>query len=239
MVPRAGSHRPTCPKPASRGRPYRGTGTEPARPNVGLGGGSDNDGRTPGSGTPGQHRHTCARQGDHVHEPGRSHSISHRPTDVHIRMICTHLPHRRFSWSAAHSRRSARPRVACGPDGVARSVTAAAVVSARWPGRGVDGLLPARSRRCSWSRRSSVATWRSGSARPPLRGPWLSLWLIHSRPGPFTDGRGPPVRAGHERWRTVVNGGAQDSKACEGASLPWVQIPPPPPLTCANTDPGG
>ena len=75
-----------------------------------------------------------------------------------------------------------------------------------------------------------MATWRSGSARPPLRGPWLSLWLIHSRPGPFTDGRGPPVRAGHERWRTVVNAGAQHSKACEGASLPWVQIPPPPPL---------
>src|SRR5579863_5812484 len=33
----------------------------------------------------------------------------------------------------------------------------------------------------------------------------------------------------------VVNGGAQYSKACEGASLPWVQIPPPPPLTCAAT----
>jgi hypothetical protein len=34
-----------------------------------------------------------------------------------------------------------------------------------------------------------------------------------------------------ERWRTVVNSGAQYSKACEGASLPWDQIPPPPPLT--------
>jgi hypothetical protein len=32
-----------------------------------------------------------------------------------------------------------------------------------------------------------------------------------------------------------VNGGAQYSKACEGASLPWVQIPPPPLLTCKNT----
>ena len=29
-----------------------------------------------------------------------------------------------------------------------------------------------------------------------------------------------------------MNGGAQYSKACEGATLPWVQIPPPPPLTC-------
>ena len=39
------------------------------------------------------------------------------------------------------------------------------------------------------------------------------------------------LRAGHGRWRPVVNGGAQSSKACEGATLPWVQIPPPPPLT--------
>ena len=69
------------------------------------------------------------------------------------------------------------------------------------------------------------------------QGLWLSLWLIHPRPGLFTGGRGLPVRAGHERWRTVVNAGAQYSKACEGASLPWVQIPPPPPLTCDDANP--
>ena len=34
--------------------------------------------------------------------------------------------------------------------------------------------------------------------------------------------------------RTLADGGAQYSKACEGATLPWVQIPPPPPLTCKN-----
>jgi hypothetical protein len=72
---------------------------------------------------------------------------------------------------------------------------------------------------------------------------WLSLCPIHPRPEPFAGVRGLPVRAGQERWRTVVNGGAQYSKACEGASLPWVQIPPPPPLTCKNTGswqpPGG
>jgi hypothetical protein len=61
--------------------------------------------------------------------------------------------------------------------------------------------------------------------------------LVSPRPGPFTAGRWPPVRAGHVRSRPVVNGGAQSSKACEGASLPWVQIPPPPPLTCKNTGP--
>ena len=81
----------------------------------------------------------------------------------------------------------------------------------------------------------TVRWWASGLA--PRTGPWLSLWLIHPRPEPFTGGRGQPVLAGHERWRTVVNGGAQYSKACEGASLPWVQIPPPLPLTCDDASP--
>ena len=74
--------------------------------------------------------------------------------------------------------------------------------------------------------------------RPAAPGSGLSFGLIHSRPQTFTGDRGHPVRAGHEHRRTVVNGGAQYSKACEGASLPWVQIPPPPLLTCKNTDPG-
>jgi hypothetical protein len=64
---------------------------------------------------------------------------------------------------------------------------------------------------------------------PAALGSGLSFGLIHSRPQTFTGDRGHPVRAGHEHRRTVVNGGAQYSKACEGASLPWVQIPPPPP----------
>src|SRR5262249_36752648 len=33
----------------------------------------------------------------------------------------------------------------------------------------------------------------------------------------------------------VAGDGAQYSKACEGASLPCVPTPPPPPLTCKNT----
>ena len=79
-----------------------------------------------------------------------------------------------------------------------------------------------------WSPRSSAATWRSGSASRPracaeLGGTalWLSLWLIHSRSRRFTGGSA--VRAGQERWRTVVNSDAQYSKASEGASLHWVQ----------------
>jgi hypothetical protein len=71
---------------------------------------------------------------------------------------------------------------------------------------------------------------------PPAGG--LSFGLIHPRTGPFTNDRVPPLRAGQERWRTVVNSAAKYSKACEGASLPWVQIPPPPLLTCKNTSPG-
>jgi hypothetical protein len=63
----------------------------------------------------------------------------------------------------------------------------------------------------------AVARWApSGSG--------LSFGLIHLRPGPFAGDRGHPVRAGHEHRRTVVNGGARYLKACEGASLPWVQI---------------
>jgi hypothetical protein len=36
----------------------------------------------------GQHRHTPVRQGNHG-QPGRSHNITYRPTDAHIRTICT------------------------------------------------------------------------------------------------------------------------------------------------------
>jgi hypothetical protein len=48
----------------------------------------------------------------------------------------------------------------------------------------------------------------------------LSFRLIHSRSLRFTGDRGPTVRAGHGRWRTVVNGDAQSSKACEEATPP-------------------
>jgi hypothetical protein len=73
-------------------------------------------------------------------------------------------------------------------------------------------------------------------SRAPTRGPKaVAQFVSHSpRPRPFTSGHEPLVRAGQGRWRPVVNSGVQSSKACEGASLPWVQIPPPPPLTCKN-----
>jgi hypothetical protein len=43
--------------------------------------------------------------------------------------------------------------------------------------------------------------------------PWLSLCLIHPRHRPFISGHRPLARTGQERSRTVVNGGAQYSKA--------------------------
>jgi hypothetical protein len=76
------------------------------------------------------------------------------------------------------------------------------------------------------------------SGGPAAPGSGLSFGLIHLCARPFTGDRGLPLRTGQGRWRTVVNAGAQYSKACEGATPPWVQIPPPPPLTCKNTDPG-
>jgi hypothetical protein len=41
------------------------------------------------------------------------------------------------------------------------------------------------------------------------------------------------------RLRMLLNGRSQASKACVGSRPPWVRIPPPPPLTCKNTDPSG
>ena len=81
-----------------------------------------------------------------------------------------------------------------------------------------------------------ISKW-AGGRQPWAPGSGLSFGLIHPCPPPFTGVHGPPcprssgtVAAGGERW-------AQSSKACEGASLPWVQIPPPPPLTCDDVSP--
>ena len=96
------------------------------------------------------------------------------------------------------------------------------------PGVLILDYPPVRPRSVASSSRRAWAT-RPAASRPigPAAPRALAqFWLIHPRPGPFTGGRAPPVPAGHERWRTEVNGGAQYSKACEGASLPWVQIRP-------------
>jgi hypothetical protein len=73
---------------------------------------------------------------------------------------------------------------------------------------------------------------RGGQARrhTPSQFPSHSLLFtaVHGRPS-----AGHPCCQG--RSRTVADGDAQSSKACEGATPPWVQIPPPPPLTCKNT----
>src|SRR5271165_6552481 len=58
--------------------------------------------------------------------------------------------------------------------------------------------------------------------------PCLSFCLIRGRTAAFTGGRVRPVDAGHAPCRPLANTRAQSSKACEGATLPWVQIPPPP-----------
>jgi hypothetical protein len=75
--------------------------------------------------------------------------------------------------------------------------------------------------------RPALAGSRGPLASPaPARGPKaVAQFVSHPRSGQFTGGRGPYVRAGRGRWRPVVNRGAQYSKACEGASLPWVQNP--------------
>src|SRR5215469_10264495 len=64
---------------------------------------------------------------------------------------------------------------------------------------------------------------RRGSSRPRLVSVLVSFTPVRHR---------SPVVAliVFAQARTLADGGAQYSKACEGASLPWVhQIPPPPP----------
>jgi len=67
---------------------------------------------------------------------------------------------------------------------------------------------------------------------------WSQFWSHSPTSGAVHGDRRPAVRAGQGRWRPMVDAHAQSSKACEGATLPWVQIPPPPPLTCKNAGPG-
>ena len=102
----------------------------------------------------------------------------------------------------------------------------------------VRGLHPTWVYAYRWpARRRSYAT--AGNSHQDRAGTdrGLSSGLIHPRPRAFTSGRRLHVRAGRERSRPVADGGAQYSKACEGATPPWVQIPPPPPLTWDDAEP--
>jgi hypothetical protein len=55
-----------------------------------------------------------------------------------------------------------------------------------------------------------------GTSRAVRPDACLSFCLIHPSPGPFTSDRPRHVRAGHGRWRTVVNAGQHCWKACWG-----------------------
>lgn len=60
---------------------------------------------------------------------------------------------------------------------------------------------------------------------------WTQSSQFPSRSAPFRLVRArlaEDVRARHERCGMILNPGSQTSKACEGASPPRVQIPPPP-----------
>jgi hypothetical protein len=62
----------------------------------------------------------------------------------------------------------------------------------------------------------------------------LSFSLIHLRPALSATVPEVGWRARGGRCEPLVDGAAQYSKACEGATLPWVQIPPPPPRTFSD-----
>jgi hypothetical protein len=65
-------------------------------------------------------------------------------------------------------------------------------------------------------------------------GSWLSLWLIHPRPEPFTTGRAARICARHGRSWPPVNAGAQCWKACWGQPLASSNLASSATLTCAN-----
>jgi hypothetical protein len=90
------------------------------------------------------------------------------------------------------------------------------------------GRNRARSSALGSPRRSpgTARKMRGPVTRAPAGG--LSFGLIHPRPEQFTGDREPPSCPGPVHSRPVADGPAQSSKACEGATPPWVQIPPPP-----------
>ena len=98
-----------------------------------------------------------------------------------------------------------------------------------------DGLAGARFSAHKFSPTIAGTAWPVRGGPPGL---WSQFWS-HSLPFAAVHGRPRAPRLRWPgRWRTPVNSGAQYSKACEGATLPWVQIPPPPPVTCKNTNLG-
>jgi hypothetical protein len=109
--------------------------------------------------------------------------------------------------------------------------------------------LPSLARpRVGWDRGQVSAPGRSPrrsrgaapQARRPVEGrpgSCLSFCLIHPRPAPFTNGRPSRVRAGHGRWRTVVNAGQHCWKACWGRPLGSSNLPSSATLTCGNSPP--
>ena len=109
---------------------------------------------------------------------------------------------------------------------------------ARRRARRREGLVPARWACLHYAIRSGAGQLVAGPAHPRRqRGTepaWAQFWS-HSLPFMTVRRRARAIcLCWPGRWRTVVNAGAQYSKACEGATPPWVQIPPPPPLTCRS-----
>ena len=104
----------------------------------------------------------------------------------------------------------------------------------------IGNLAEPQAGEARWSVQEIASTFTgqrlegTGPSRPRPSS-WAQFWS-HSPPSPTVHRRTRlsfcPVQV---QSRPVADGRAQSSKACEGATLPWVQIPPPPPLTCQNT----
>jgi hypothetical protein len=144
----------------------------------------------------------------------------------------------------ADTRRSQPRRVGAineGPQCAMRSLSAMSKDLASWPPMRSWWVptRPCRARfsvhgvaRQSWTLSASAwASRRQSRGAQALGSVLVSFTPVRGR-SPATVGP-RPCWSGHSR--PVVDGTAQSSKACEGATLPWVQIPPPPPLTRHDT----
>jgi len=99
-----------------------------------------------------------------------------------------------------------------------------------------ESLAPRSSRA---PRRSLDAHERRSSGGPLRRGSpsFLSQFLSHLRPSPFTSDRPSHVPAGHGWWRTSVNAGQHCWKACDADTVRRAAPDTPPIMVCRNSFP--
>jgi hypothetical protein len=100
--------------------------------------------------------------------------------------------------------------------------------------RQVAGQAEALAARLRSRERHRALAPKCPALRAAMRPLWSQFWSRSFASGAAHHWSPDAISAGHGCLRLLLNAGAQSSKACDGATHPWVQIPPPPPLACDN-----